>query len=83
MADDREDGGPGEPKRVSVGFSVGAEWTSDVDARMKTPVETSEAFLGWLEDLSDDEAKAFYVRALEFLTYYPRARLLRSCRRRT
>lgn len=67
MADDREDGRPGEPKQVSVGFSVGGEWTADVDARMKTPVETLEVFLGWLEDLSDDEARAFYARALDSL----------------
>ena len=50
MADDWESGCPGQPARVSVSFPLG--------------IESTAASLGWLEDLSDDEARAFYAHAL-------------------
>lgn len=67
MEDERENGRPGQPKRVSVTFSMGTKWSSSVDAKAATPIESATAVLGGLEDLSDDEARAFYVRALSSL----------------
>ena len=67
MADDRESGHPGQPKRVSVSFPVGTESTAAAGATTAANVEATTASLGGLEDLSDNEARAFYVRALSSL----------------
>jgi len=67
MADNRESGRSDEPKRVSVSFAVGIESTAATKGTATVNVESTAAFLGWLEDLSDDEARAFYARALDAL----------------